>query len=115
METELKVLMDKLDLQARRQDEMRTQLDLDRSQLDQNTIDIGSIKKGQEAILNQMTDFKSEIRQTVLETIKEEVPKAVKRAVAKELNTMMIENPRKVIVRHLGVLEWLRSIFLKKS
>jgi len=107
-ETEIGIILEQNKRHGDRLDNLTQLVDKDRSQLDQNTIDISSIKKGQEAILNQMADFKEEIRQIVLDTIKEEVPKAVKKSIARELTAMTLENPKKVIVRRVGLLEWLR-------
>ena len=93
---------------------MRVQMDKDRSGIDQNTIDIDSIKKGQEKILQQMADFKEEIRQMVKDTIQQEVPKAVKKAMANEWETMVIENPKKIVVKKMGLIESIRRKFRKK-
>lgn len=106
-DTQAKVILDKLDTQGKRQDEMRGQLDLDRSSIDQNTIDIDSIKKGQEVLLKQMTDFKAEIRQQIQEAIKEEVPRAVRKAIRIELNTISLKNPKKAFERQVGFGESL--------
>jgi len=110
MNTEIKVLVGKLDLQAERQDDMRNQLDKDRSDIDQIRLDQKTIRNGQEAIIKQMADFKDEMRQMVKETIKEEVPKAVKKAVANELTTISLQNPKKAFERQVGVLESIKKL-----
>lgn len=93
---------------------MRQQLDKDRSDIDHILIKQSEITKGQEAILKQMGDFKEEIRQIVLDTIKEEVPKAVKKAVRIELNNISLKNPKKAFERQVGVWESIKKLFKRK-
>lgn len=109
MDTETKTILQRLDTQADRQDDMRKQLDTDRRDIDKLVIGQDTITKGQTAIIDQMTDLKEQLRQMVIDTIKEEVPKAVKKAIAKELTTIQLENPRKKIVRKQNWFQKLLS------
>lgn len=94
---------------------MVNQLDSDRKDIDNLRIDQKAIKDGQTAIINQLMDFKAEIRQTVLDTIKEEVPKAVKKAVRVELNTLSLKNPKKAFERTVGPWESFVKLLTKKK
>jgi len=105
--------MGQLKTQAKRQDDMRQQLDHDRSDIDHILIKQDEIIGGQTAQLKQMADFKEEIRQIVLDTIKEEVPKAVKKAVARELTTISLQNPRKAFERTVGLWESIIKLLNK--
>ncbi len=110
MDTEIEILMEQNKKQAKRMDDMREQLDKDRQDIDQIRIDQQNIKNGQEAILKQMTDFKAEIRQAVKDSINEELPKAVKKAVRVEWDKMVLENPKKAVVRDVGFVESIKKL-----
>lgn len=105
--------MEKLETQAKRQDDMRTQLDKDRNDIDQIRIDQKAIKEGQEALLKQMTDFKAEIRQQVQDTIALELPKVARKVIREEIRLLSNRNPRKVIKGRLNVFEVIKKLFTK--
>lgn len=105
METEIKILMEQNARQGERMDNIVNQLDQDRKDIDLLRIDQSTIKESQQAILNQMVDFKKEIRDIVRETIKEELPKSVKKAVERELQSLSLTNPKKVFVKTPTLLE----------
>lgn len=107
------ILMEKIERLDNKVQGMVNQLDSDRKDIDNLRIDQGAIKDGQTAIINQMTDFKKEIRQIVEDTITSEVPKAVKKAVSKELTSIRLKNPNKVIEKHHKVLESFYLLFNK--
>lgn len=110
MDKEIEIIMEQNKLQAKRMDDMRGQLDKDREDIDQIRIDVKNITNGQEALLKQMTDFKAEIRQAVKDSIQEELPKAVKKAVKMEWDAMVLENPKKAVVRSMGILETIKKL-----
>lgn len=85
------------------------QLDLDRRDIDNLRIDQGAIKDGQKAILSQLTDFKTEIRQQVQDTIIFELQKSVKR----EIRLLSEKHPRKQISGRIGILEKITGYFKK--
>lgn len=111
MDTEIEVIMAQNKRMAERMDGITKLIDTDRQDIDQLKIDVSSIKVGQEVLLKQMIDFKQEMRALVEDVIKESVPKAVKKAIAKELTTMSLENPKKIIVRRTGFWEAIIRIF----
>ena len=114
MDKEIQVIMEQNGKNAERLDNITNQLDKDRTDIDNLRIDQQAIKNGQTAILNQMVDFKDEIRQIVLDTIKEEVPKAVKKAVKTELTTISLQNPKKAFERQVGIWETIIKLIKRK-
>lgn len=103
--------MEKLDLQAKRQDDMRTQLDKDRQDIDQLRIGQETIKKQLETLLQNTADFKDDVRTTVKDTISTETPNALKMAVENELGNILLNNPKKVFVVYYGLAEIIKKIF----
>lgn len=99
--------------QAERMDNIVSQLDQDRKDIDLLRIDQSTIKESQQAILNQMVDFKKEVRDIVRDTIKEELPKVIKKAVEAELKNISLENPRKVFVKYPKGLEIIKNLWNK--
>lgn len=109
------ILMEKLETQAKRQDDMRQQLDKDRTDIDQIRIDQNAIKEGQQAILKQMTDFKAEIRQQVADTLTVELRKVAKKVIREEIRLLSKSNPKRVLERKVGIIETIKSIFKKNA
>lgn len=114
MDTEIKILMEQNHRQAERMDNIVNQLDQDRKDIDLLRIDQSTIKESQQAILNQMVDFKKEIRDIVKDTIKQELPVAVKKAVEQELQHIVVTNPRKVVIQYPRLLEIIKNLWKSK-
>jgi len=108
---ETKILMEKLDTQAKRQDDMRNQLDKDRQDIDQLRIGQETIQKQLETLLKNTADFKEEVRQMVKDTISSETPNALKTAVENELDNIRLNNPKKVFVVYYGLAEIIKKLF----
>ena len=111
------MLTARFETQERRQDDMRQQLDKDRTSIDEIIIELGKNTDITERLLKQMEDFKQTIRDMVKETIAQEVPSAVKSAVAEELNHISMNNPRKSFVVYYGIAEVFKNIrdFIKSK
>ena len=107
--------MEKLDTQAKRQDDMRNQLDKDRQDIDQLRIGQETIQKQLETLLKNTADFKEEVRQMVKDTISSETPNALKTAVENELDNIRLNNPKKVFVVYYGLAEIIKKLFKWKA
>jgi len=101
------IIMEKIERLDNKVNGLVNQLDLDRRDIDNLRIDQSQIKEGQTAILNQMTDFKKEIRQIIEDTIAVELPKVVKR----EIRLLSVKNPRKKVAGKIGLLERIKLLF----
>jgi len=101
----IQILMDKVERLDNKVQGLVNQMDLDRKDIDQIRMDQKANKEGQTAILNQLTDFKAEIRQQIQDTISSELPKAVKR----EIRLLSTRHPRKEIRGKIGVLESIKN------
>ena len=101
------IIMEKIERLDNKVNGLVNQIDLDRRDIDNLRIDQSQIKEGQTAILNQMTDFKKEIRQIIEDTIAVELPKVVKR----EIRLLSVKNPRKKVVGKITLLERIKLLF----
>lgn len=105
--------MEKLDTQAKRQDDMRNQLDKDRADIDQLRMDVSAIKEGQQAQLKQMVDFKQEIRQEVKDTLSLELPRIAKKVIREEIRLLSKNNPKKRIEGNISFWGKIIKLFKK--
>lgn len=116
---EIQVLLDSNKRQDEKLQSITNQLDFDRRDIDQLRIDQGTIKDQMKVIIDQLTDFKAEIRQQIEDsistTIKRELPEQVKKAVKNELRLISQKNPKKVIERKIGIIEQVKLLFSKNK
>lgn len=110
---ENEIIMEKLDTQAKRQDDMRNQLDKDRADIDQLRMDVSAIKEGQQAQLKQMVDFKQEIRQEVKDTLSLELPRIARKVIREEIRLLSKNNPKKRIEGKITLWDKIIKIFKK--
>ena len=108
---EQEIILEKLDTQAKRQDDMRNQLDKDRDDIDQLRMDVSAIKEGQQAQLKQMVDFKQEIRQEVKDTLSVELPKIARKVIREEIRLLSKNNPKKRIEGKITLWDKTTKIF----
>lgn len=108
---EQEIILEKLDTQAKRQDDMRNQLDKDRADIDQLRMDVSAIKEGQQAQLKQMVDFKQEIRQEVKDTLSVELPKIARKVIREEIRLLSKNNPKKRIEGKITLWDKITKIF----
>ena len=115
MENEIKVLLDKNERQDEKLQNITNQLDLDRRDIDHIRVKMGTIEDQMTALINQMIDFKKEIRQEVADVLKQELPSAVKKAVDARLNIISRTQPKKVFEKRIGIIEQIKLLFTKKK
>lgn len=111
MEKEIKVLMEQGQRNGERIDNVINQLDKDRGDLDRVRVDVARISTQQDTILKTMADFKAEVRQTIQDSIRQEVAKAVK----KELEKIGLENPKKVFFVQKSIIQRIKNKFKKHA
>lgn len=92
-------------------EDTKNQLDMDRVDIDRIRVSIASIGEQQDVIIKTMADFKSEMRQMIQDTIKNEIAKAI----GKELEKIRTANPKQVFVIHKTIFESIRQIFTKRN
>lgn len=117
--TEIKVLLDKNERQDEKLQNIVNQLDKDRNDLDRVLITMKDLDQTVKALMSQMTDFKSEMRQltedTVTSTIKRELPQQVKKAVDNKWRLVNQRNPNKAVERTQTFPEWIKSLLFKNK
>lgn len=110
MLTEIKILMEQNTKQDEKLQNITNQLDADRSDINNLRIDQSTIKTQQQVIIDTMVDFKNEIRQMVIDTIKEEVQPAVRKAIKTEIRLLSRTYPKRVIERQVGIWESIKKL-----
>jgi len=108
MDKQIEILMRQGKQNAERLDNIVRQLDTDRKDIDNLMIDQETIKEQQKKILDNLLDFKAEIRQMVKDTVSSSVQDSVKTAVAKEMRKLSLNHPKRVFVIYYGLADLVK-------